>query len=145
MASRLCSEIGTSHGCAIWREDPEGSLRHCRLMVGSMALIFAEMALYGSEAVITNPAKSGRASGSASHGMRTGSCDFIFGAVRSSAVQHRLGDKRTHGVGNSDLVDRSALQRGREAPRSPHAMFKRLTRGFSLAGLNCLDKVRDLA
>ena len=32
--------------------------------------------------VTTNPAKSGRASGSALHGMRTVSCDFISGAVR---------------------------------------------------------------
>jgi hypothetical protein len=55
-----------------------------------MGSIFAEKTLYGSDAVITNPAKSGRASGSASCGMRTGSCDFIFGAVPSSAVQDRL-------------------------------------------------------
>jgi len=56
-----------------------------------MGSIFAEKTLYGSDAVITNPAKSGRASGSASCGMRTSSCDFIFGAVPSSAVQDRLG------------------------------------------------------
>src|ERR1700730_4521381 len=61
-----------------------------------MGLIFAEKALYGSDAVITNPAKSGRASGSASRGMQTASCDFIFGAVRSSAVQDRLGNKRPY-------------------------------------------------
>ena len=56
-----------------------------------MGSIFAEKTLYGSDAVITNPAKSGRASGSVSSGMRTGSCDFIFGAVPSSAVQDRSG------------------------------------------------------
>jgi DNA-3-methyladenine glycosylase len=49
---------------------------------------------YGSDAVITNPVKSDRASGSASCGMRTGSCDFIFEAVRSSAVQDRSGYKK---------------------------------------------------
>jgi hypothetical protein len=52
-----------------------------------MGSIFAEKALYGSDAAITNPAKSGRGSGSASRGIRTGSCDFIFGAVPSSEVQ----------------------------------------------------------
>ena len=93
-ASRSCSEIVKSSGCATWREDQEGSPRRCGLIVGSMGLIFAEKALYGSDAVITNPAKSGRASGSASRGMRTASCDFIFGAVRSSAVQDRSGNKR---------------------------------------------------
>src|SRR6516162_5067999 len=60
-------------------------------MVGSMGSIYAEKALYGSGAVLTNPAKSGIASGSASRGMRAGSCDFIFGAVCSSAVQDRSG------------------------------------------------------
>jgi len=55
-----------------------------------MGSIFAEKTLYGSDAVITTPAKSGRASGSAC-GMQTSSCDFIFGAVPSSAVQDRLG------------------------------------------------------
>ena len=53
-------------------------------------------ALSGSDAAITNPAKSGRASGSASSGTRTGSCDFIFVAVRSSAVQDCLGNKRPY-------------------------------------------------
>ena len=50
--------------------------------------------LYGSEAVTTNPARSGRALGSAFRGMRTASCDFIFGTVRSSAVQDRSRNKR---------------------------------------------------
>ena len=54
-----------------------------------MGSIFAEKTLYGSDAVITNPAKSGRASGSASRGMRTGSCDSIFGAVPSKGVRIR--------------------------------------------------------
>src|SRR5271170_4249559 len=54
-----------------------------------MGSIFAEKALYGSDAVTTNPAKSDRASGSAFRGMRTASCDFIFATVRSSAVQDR--------------------------------------------------------
>src|SRR3984893_18911228 len=59
-----------------------------------MGSIFAEKALYGSDAVITNPAKSGRALGSAFRGMRTASCDFIFGTARSSAVQDRSRNKR---------------------------------------------------
>ena len=96
MASRLCSKIGTSHGRAIWREDPEGSPRRCGLIVGLTGLIFAKKALYGSGAAMTTPAKSGRASGSVSSGMRTGSCDFIFGAVPSSAVQDRSGYKRRY-------------------------------------------------
>ena len=41
------------------------------------------------------PGEIGIASGSASRGMRTASCDFIFGAVRSSAVQDRSGNKTT--------------------------------------------------
>ena len=61
-------------------------------------------ALSGSDAAITNPAKSGRASGSASSGTRTGSCDFIFGAVRSSAVQDRLGNKRPYHGRSSPLL-----------------------------------------
>src|SRR5271168_2355467 len=61
-----------------------------------MASICAEKALYGSDAAITNLAKSGRASGLALRGMQTGSCDFIFGAVRSSAVQDRSGNKRPY-------------------------------------------------
>jgi hypothetical protein len=93
-ASRSCSEIVKSIDCAIWREDQEGSPRHCGLIIGSMGSICAEKARYGSEAAITNLAKSGRALGSASRGMLTGSCDFIFGAARSSAVQDRLGNKR---------------------------------------------------
>ena len=59
-----------------------------------MGSIFAEKALYGSDVVTTKPAKSGRALGSALRGMRTGSCDFTFGAVRSSAVQDRSRNKR---------------------------------------------------
>jgi hypothetical protein len=59
-----------------------------------MGSICAEKALYGSDAAITNLAKSGRASGSALREMQTVSCDFIFGAVRSSAVQDRSGYKR---------------------------------------------------
>jgi hypothetical protein len=58
-----------------------------------MGSIFAEKALYGSDPLATNPAKSGRASGSAFRGMRTASCDFISGAVRSSAAQDRSGNK----------------------------------------------------
>jgi hypothetical protein len=53
------------------------------LIVGSMGSICAEEALCGSDAVITNPAKSGRASGSALRAMQTAFCDFIFAAVRS--------------------------------------------------------------
>lgn len=41
---------------------------------------------YGSHAATTNPSKSGRVSGSAFRRIRTASCDFICGAVRSSAV-----------------------------------------------------------
>ena len=80
--------------CATWREDQEGSLPRCGLIVGSMGSIFAEKALYGSAATTTNPARSDRASGSAFHGMRAASCDFIFGTVRSSAVQDRSRNKR---------------------------------------------------
>src|ERR1700730_2264147 len=55
------------------REDQEGSPRRCGLIVGSMGSIFAEKALYGSDAVTANLAKSGRALGSAFRGMRTAS------------------------------------------------------------------------
>jgi hypothetical protein len=90
-AYRSCSEIVKLSGFATWREDQEDSPRHCGLILGSMGSIFAEKALYGSDAVITNPAKSGRASGSESRGMRAGSCDFIFGAVRGDPVSlHEL-------------------------------------------------------
>ena len=47
--------------CATWREDREGSPRRCGSIVGSMGSTFADKALYGSVAVTTNPAKSGRA------------------------------------------------------------------------------------
>ena len=96
MASRSCSEIVKPSGCATWCEDQEGSPPRCGLIVGWMGSIFAEKALYGSDAVIMNPAKSGRVSGSASRGMRTGFCDFIFGAVRLSAVQDCLRNKRPY-------------------------------------------------
>src|SRR5271169_1959461 len=59
-----------------------------------MGSIFAGKALYGSDAVTTNPAKSGRALGSAFLGMCAASCDFIFRTVRSSAVQDRSRHKR---------------------------------------------------
>ena len=95
-ASRSCSEIVKSSGCATWCGDQGGSLRRCGLIVGSMGSIFAGKALYGSDAVTANPAKSGGASESASRGMRTDSCDFIFEAVRSSAVQDRFGNKRRY-------------------------------------------------
>jgi NmrA-like family protein len=55
------SQTKASSGCATWREDQEGSSRRCGLIVGSMGSIFAEQALYGSDAVTTNPAKSGPA------------------------------------------------------------------------------------
>ena len=78
--------------------------------------IFAEKALYGSAAVTTNPAKSGRASGSAFRGMRTASRDFTFGTVRPSAVQDRSGNKR--------LPQSCSLEResGLEAPFPPQAV-----------------------
>ena len=41
------------------------------------------------EATTTNPAKSGKASGSAFRGMRSACCDSTFAAVRSSAAQGR--------------------------------------------------------
>src|SRR5512132_1806450 len=59
-----------------------------------MGLIFAEKALYGSDPATTNPANSGRALGSAFRGIQTASCDFIFGTVRSSAVQDRSSNNR---------------------------------------------------
>jgi hypothetical protein len=101
--------------------DQEDSPRHCGLILGSMGSIFAEKALYGSDAVITNPAKSGRASGSESRGMRTGSCDFIFGAVRSSAVQDCL----LLSLNVADISTRDA-----EKPRDMPGL--RLFRAFSL-------------
>jgi len=70
--------------------------------------ISAGKALFGSDAVITNPAKSGRASGSASRGMRTGSCDFIFGAVPSSAVQDRLRSERPYHCRSPPLLKAAA-------------------------------------
>ena len=93
-----------------------------------MGSIYAEKALYGSGAAMTTPAKSGRASGSASRRIRTGSCDFIFGTVCSSAVQDRLGNKRPYhgrspsllkgGQGSNSLERRS----GFEAPSIPLAI-----------------------
>jgi Methylpurine-DNA glycosylase (MPG) len=82
-------------------------------------LDLAEKALYGSDAAITNPAKSGRASGSASRGMRTGSCDFIFAAVRSSAVQDCLRNKRPYHGRSRPLLIRWP---GFEAPSIPPAI-----------------------
>ena len=89
-AYRSCSEIVISSGFATWREDQEDLRRHCRSIPGSMGSICARKGLYGWDAMTRNPAKSGRASGSESRGMRTGSCDFIFRAVRSSAIQDGL-------------------------------------------------------
>lgn len=60
---RIMQLKAASTACATWREDQEGSPRRCGLIVGSMGSIFAEKALYGSDAVTTNPAKSGRALG----------------------------------------------------------------------------------
>src|SRR5205807_7374780 len=78
-----------------------------------MGSIFAEKVLYGSRAAITNPAKSGRASGSALHGMRTVSCDFIFGTVCSSAVQDRSRNERppqSHSSWDRLLISSSLLE-----------------------------------
>ena len=107
-ASRSCSKTVKLSGCATWREDQEGSPQHCGLIVGSMGSISAGKALFGSDAVITNPAKSGRASGSASRGMRTGSCDSIFGAVPSSAVQDRLRSERPYHCRSPPLLKAAA-------------------------------------
>jgi hypothetical protein len=86
-------------------------------MIRSMGSIFAEKALYGSDAVTPNPAKSGRALGSAFRGMRTTSCDFIFGTVRSSAVQARSRNKRPPQSPSSSLE----REPGFEAPFPPRA------------------------
>src|SRR6201997_3599091 len=75
-----------------------------------MGSTFAEKALYGSDAVITNRAKSGRASGSAFRGMRTASCDFIFGAVRSSAVRDRSRNKKPAQPLSASLETESGLE-----------------------------------
>src|ERR1700680_2173060 len=88
-----------------------------------MGSTFAEKALYGSDAVTMNraksgPAKSGRALGSAFRGMRTASCDFIFETVRSSAVQDRLRNKRPPQSPSSSLERESGL----EAPFPPQAI-----------------------
>src|SRR5438132_9993708 len=82
-----------------------------------MGSIFAEKALYGSDAVTTKPAKSGRALGSAFRGMRTASCDFIFGTVRSSAVQDRSRNKRP-----PQLPPSLERESGLEAPFPPQAI-----------------------
>jgi len=66
MASRLCSEIGTSHGRATWREDPGGSPLRCGLIVGWYGVDLCREAFHGSRAAMTTPTQSGRASGSAS-------------------------------------------------------------------------------
>ena len=96
-AYRSCSEIVKSSGFATWREDQEDSPRHCGSISVSMGSICAEKALYGSDAVIANPAKSGRASGSVSRGIRTGFCDFIFGAVlrQRSQIAHGISGRIT--------------------------------------------------
>ena len=91
---RAILEIAASSAFATWREDQEGSPRRCGLTVRSMGSIFAEKALYGSRAATTNPPKLGGALGSGFRGMRTASCDFIFGTVRSSTVQGRSWHKR---------------------------------------------------
>jgi DNA-3-methyladenine glycosylase len=64
----------------------------------------------GSDAVTTNPAKSGRALGSAFRGMRTACCDFIFGTVRSSPVQDRSRNKRPPQSPSSSLERESGLE-----------------------------------
>src|SRR3954453_12189998 len=69
-----------------------------------MGSIFAETALYGSDTATTNPAKSGRALGSAFRWMRTASCDFISETVHSSAVQDRSINKRPPHPKQKDLV-----------------------------------------
>src|SRR3954452_25080316 len=92
-ASRSCNQTVALSACATWREDQEGSPRHCGLIVGSMGSIFAEKALFGSRAMTTSLTKSGGASGSALRGTRTASCAFIFGTIRSSVVQDRSKNK----------------------------------------------------
>ena len=89
-----CGKIAASSACAIWRAGREGSPRRCGSIVRSTGSIFAEKALYGSRTVTTNPARSGRASGSAFHGMQTASCDSTSAAVHSSAVQGRSTNRR---------------------------------------------------
>src|SRR3984893_2015646 len=75
-----------------------------------MGSIFAEKALYGSDAVTTNPAKSGRALGSAFRGMRTAACDFIFGTVRSLVVQDRSRNKKPPQSPSSPLQREAGLE-----------------------------------
>ena len=74
----------------ISREARDGSPRRSGSIVRSTGSIFAKRARYGSRATTrrARPArgKSGRASGSAFRGRRTGCCGFIFGAARSSAA-----------------------------------------------------------
>src|ERR1700730_3546755 len=100
-----------------------------------MGLIFAEKALYGSDAVITNPAKSGRASGSASRGMQTASCDFIFGAVRSSAVQDRSGYKRA-------LSGLLTVQSDKRTRSSSTFAISSWRRGFLASDVSAKSRIR---
>jgi DNA-3-methyladenine glycosylase len=60
----------------------------------------------------------GQSIGSAFRGMRTASCDFIFGTVRSSAVQDRSRNKSPPQSPSSSLERESGL----EAPFPPQAI-----------------------
>src|ERR1700747_2344578 len=86
-----------------------------------MGSIFVEKALFGSDAMGTNPAKSDRALGSAFRGMQTASCDSISGAIRSSAAQERSKNKRLpkhteYGVRGSTTSPRQRHNRPKNSP-----------------------------
>ena len=141
-ASRSCSEIVKFSGCATWREDQVGSPRHCGLIVGSMGSIYAEKALYGSDAVIANRAKSDRASGSESRAMRTGSCDFIFGAVRSSAVQDRFRNKQPCHGRSAPLLQGGRLRSPAYSAGDPVSLDELLDRRRTRRTFRCRPNVR---
>jgi DNA-3-methyladenine glycosylase len=85
---------------------PGRPLRLCGLIVGSLDSIFAMKALFGSDTVTTNPAKSGRALGSAFHGTEAPPAIFI----RSSAVQDRSRNKRPPQSPSSSLERESGFE-----------------------------------
>ena len=97
------------------RAAQDGLPRRSGSIVRSMGSIFAGKALCGSRAMTGSRAKSaraksGRASGSAFRGIRTGFYGFMFGAVRSSAAPRRLTNERAHSAAPR-LADRLASRR----------------------------------
>jgi hypothetical protein len=86
--------------------------------------INAEEVLCGWDGVTTNLANSGRALGSALHGMRIASCDFIFAPARSSAVQDRS-------MSADDAVDLLRLASSTQQAAARRIETDQLLNGFS--------------